>query len=186
MPKMAEGKREAAIEKREKTTKMDRFALFITEKVGTIGFFLIIFLWTILWLSWNTFAPLGLRFDAYPGFVLWLFISNVIQLILMPLIMVGQNLQGKHAEARSESDFEFNIKGKLQIQKQLNEVLEQNRDIMQQLREINKKISPKGTVNYRQCSDTGLQSSTHALNPPFNPMMFRIYIARFFSSLLLR
>lgn len=34
-----------------------------------------------------------LRFDPYAAFVLWLFISNMIQLFLMPLIMLGQNIQ---------------------------------------------------------------------------------------------
>jgi hypothetical protein len=28
------------------------------------------------------------------GFVFWLFLSNLIQILLMPLIMVGQNVIG--------------------------------------------------------------------------------------------
>lgn len=70
----------------------EKFAIWITDRVGTIGFFAIIFFWTILWLSWNMFAPKDMRFDPYPAFVLWLFMSNMIQIFLMPLIMVGQNL----------------------------------------------------------------------------------------------
>ena len=104
------------IEHREKLNGLDRLALFITEKVGTPGFFLIIFLWTILWLGWNVFAPDALHFDPFPAFVLWLFISNMIQILLMPLIMVGQNLQGRHAEARAEADFEVNTKAELEIE----------------------------------------------------------------------
>ena len=77
---------------------------------------LIIFLWTILWLGWNIFAPDALRFDPYPAFVLWLFISNMVQILLMPLIMVGRNLQGRHAEARAEADFEVNTKAELEIE----------------------------------------------------------------------
>ena len=104
------------IEHREKLSGLDRLALFITKKGGTPGFFLIIFLWTILWLGWNIFAPDALRFDPYPAFVLWLFISNMVQILLMPLIMVGQNLQGRHAEARAEADFEVNTKAELEIE----------------------------------------------------------------------
>ena len=55
-------------------------------------------------------------FDPYPAFVLWLFLSNMIQICLMPLIMVGQNLQGRHAEARAEADFEVNTKAERQIE----------------------------------------------------------------------
>src|SRR6202008_146370 len=92
------------------------FALWITNRVGTIGFFLIIFIWTVLWLGWNFFAPKDLKFDPPMGFVFWLFISNLIQILLMPLIMVGQNIQGKHSEARAESDLEVNVKAEKEIE----------------------------------------------------------------------
>lgn len=97
-------------------TLTEKFAIWITDKVGTIGFFLIVLGWTILWLSWNMFAPLAVRFDPYPAFVLWLFISNMLQIFLMPLIMVGQNLQSKHAEIRSEHDYEIDCKAEKEIE----------------------------------------------------------------------
>jgi uncharacterized membrane protein len=50
------------------------------------------------------------------AFVFWLFISNLIQIMLMPLIMVGQNIQGAHAEARAEHDLEVNIKAEDEIE----------------------------------------------------------------------
>lgn len=125
--------RNADIRHKEQLTKLEKLALFVSEKVGTMGFFLIVFFWTMIWLSWNSFAPEVYRFDAYPGFVLWLFISNVIQLTLMPLIMVGQNIQGKHADARSESDFELNVKAQLQIEDILHRLECQNDAILQTL-----------------------------------------------------
>jgi len=100
----------------EKLSRLDRFAIWITERVGTIGFFLIIFVWTVLWLGWNLLAPKNLQFDPPMGFVLWLFISNLIQLLLMPLIMVGQNIQGRHSEARAENDLEVNIQAEEEIE----------------------------------------------------------------------
>src|SRR5215216_4839724 len=36
---------------------LDRIAILVTERVGTFGFFLLIFSWAILWLGWNLFAP---------------------------------------------------------------------------------------------------------------------------------
>ena len=68
---------------------LDRIALLITTWVGTFGFFLVIFSWTVFWLGWNVVTPRPLHFDHAPAFVLWLFISNMIQLMLLPLIMVG-------------------------------------------------------------------------------------------------
>jgi uncharacterized membrane protein len=81
-----------------------------------MGFFLIIFGWTVSWLAWNTLAPRAARFDPAPAFVMWLFVSNMIQIFLMPLIMVGQNLQARHAEARAQSDYEVNVKAEREIE----------------------------------------------------------------------
>jgi uncharacterized membrane protein len=100
---------------KSRLTKAELFAVWLTNKVGTIGFFLIILLWTLIWLGWNTIGPKSMRFDPYPAFVLWLFISNMIQIFLMPLIMVGQNLQGKHAEIRAENDYKVNLKAEQEI-----------------------------------------------------------------------
>src|SRR5215472_18248331 len=94
---------------------LDRLAVSITEHVGTMCFFLIIFVWTAIWLGWNFLAPQRLQFDPPMGFVFWLFISNLVQILLMPLIMVGQNLQGAHAELRAEHDLEVNIKAEKKI-----------------------------------------------------------------------
>lgn len=101
---------------KEKATTLDRLACWITDRVGTMGFFLIIFIWTVLWLGWNLLAPANLQFDPPMGFVLWLFISNLIQILLMPLIMVGQNVQGRHAEARADYDLEVNVKAEKEIE----------------------------------------------------------------------
>jgi uncharacterized membrane protein len=101
---------------REKLSRLDRLALWITKKVGTIGFFLLIAAWTAIWLGWNLFAPDAYRFDPPTSFTFWLFISNLIQILLMPLIMVGQNLQGQHSEIRSEHDFEVNVKAEAEIE----------------------------------------------------------------------
>lgn len=101
---------------RDSFSPLDRVAVFVTDRVGTFGFFLIILTWTVVWLGWNTIGPTDMRYDPAPAFVLWLFVSNMIQIMLMPLIMVGQNLQGRHSELRAESDFEINRKAEKEIQ----------------------------------------------------------------------
>jgi uncharacterized membrane protein len=114
---------------RKSLSRLELFAVWITDKVGSMGFFIIVFAWTIFWLGWNTLGPKESRFDPYPAFVLWLFLSNVLQIFLMPLIMIGQNLQGRHSEARAESDFEVNIKAEIEIETILLH-LERQTDIM--------------------------------------------------------
>jgi uncharacterized membrane protein len=123
-------------EHRKKLSTLDRTAIWITDRVGTMGFFLLILAWTVAWLGWNTLAPDAARFDPFPAFVLWLFLSNVIQIFLMPLIMVGQNLQGRHAEARAEADFEVNTKAEREIETILLHLEAQNELILKILRHL--------------------------------------------------
>jgi uncharacterized membrane protein len=120
----------------QRLSNLEKLAIFVTEKIGTMGFFFIIFLWTVIWLSWNVFAPRSLRFDPAPAFVLWLFISNLIQLHLMPLLLIGQNIQGKHAELRSEHDFETDKKAEAEIETILTHLENQQLLILEILKRI--------------------------------------------------
>jgi uncharacterized membrane protein len=116
----------------ESFTTMERVALFITQHVGSFGFFLIVAVWSIVWLLWNTLAPKSARFDPAPAFVMWLFISNLLQIALMPLIMVGQNLLNRHAEMRSEEDFKINLKAEQEAQAILLHLEQQSAQIERQ------------------------------------------------------
>ena len=107
-------------------SRLDRAALWITVHVGSMGFFLVIAAWTFAWLLWNFLAPARLQFDPPMAFVFWLFISNLIQILLMPLIMVGQNLLSTHAEMRAEHDLEVNEKAEREIESVLRHLEYQN------------------------------------------------------------
>ena len=100
---------------RESFSPLERMALTVTKRVGTFGFFLAILAWSVLWLGWNTVGPKSSRFDPAPAFVLWLFVSNLIQICLMPLLLVGQNLQGRHSEIRAENDFAVNKRAEAEV-----------------------------------------------------------------------
>jgi uncharacterized membrane protein len=127
-------------------SKLDRLALAITNKVGSMGFFIIILAWTVIWCGYNILASEvpGLHwtsFDPFPAFVAYLLISNVIQILLMPLIMVGQNLQGRHSEIRAELDYEINQKAEAEVVAILSN-LEHNTDlIIQLMKHLDCKIS---------------------------------------------
>lgn len=134
-------RREKILEKNEsekKTTVLGRIAIWITEHVGSMGFFIIIFTWTVFWLSWNVFAPKNLRFDPYPGFVLWLFISNMIQLFTMPLILLGQNIESKASDSRDEADLKINTQNALENETILIHLENQNEMMIKILKAIEK------------------------------------------------
>lgn len=131
--------RNVALEHREKFTRLERTAMWVANHVGSPGFFILIFLWTVGWLLWNTLASTEFRFDPFPAFVLWLFISNMIQIFLMPLIMVGQNLENRYSSARAEADFEVNTKSEQELEAVLMHLENQNELILKILNRLEKK-----------------------------------------------
>ena len=118
------------------TSRLDRLALWITSHVGTMAFFIAILVWTVLWLGWNLLAPKELQFDPPSAFVFWLFISNLIQIMLMPLIMVGQNILGREADERSRHDLEVNIKAEREIEVVLHHLEYQNAILIAMLEKL--------------------------------------------------
>lgn len=126
---------------RQNLSFVEKFAYWITVKVGSMGFFMILFVWTLVWLAWNTFAPDSAKFDPFPGFVLWLFISNMLQLLLLPLIMIGQNLEQRYSDIRSRADFEVNQKAEREIETVIQHLERQGKmlkEMKQQLAELQK------------------------------------------------
>ena len=126
-------------EHKESLTRLERLAVWITTHVGTMGFFLIIFIWTVVWLTWNTFSPN--KFDPAPAFVFWLFISNMIQIFLMPLIMIGQNWQSRHSELRAEADFDVTRKSEEEVETILTTLARQN-ELLVEIRDKLVKVRP--------------------------------------------
>ena len=119
--------------------KSERIALWVTNKIGTLGFFSIIFFWTVLWLGWNILAPDKYQFDPYPAFVMWLFLSNLIQIFLMPLIMIGQSIGDKKASLQAEHDLAINIKAEKEIEVVLEHLEFQNDKIILILQKLENK-----------------------------------------------
>ncbi len=130
----------------QRLSNLDKLAVWITKHVGSMGFFMIILGWTVIWMGWNILAPKNIRFDPYPGFVLWLFISNMIQIFLMPLIMIGQNLDARHSELRAESDFEINKKAEKEIETILMHLENQNELISQIINQLNQNKIEKNNI----------------------------------------
>jgi len=79
-----------------------RIAAWITRRVGSMWAF---YLALAIQLVWMGLAVVGVqRFDQYP-FQFLLFLSSLIQLVLMLVIMVGQEVLGRAADRRSEQTF---------------------------------------------------------------------------------
>jgi len=109
----------------------DKLALYATNIVGTMYavYFFIVFM--AGWMLWQTFFA-NKPFDPFP-FAFLLFLGNIVQLLLIPLIMVGQNLQGKHAEVIAEEEYKTTISSYEDVEQILLHLSEQDKQIQKQL-----------------------------------------------------
>ena len=71
---------------------------------------------TAIWIGWNLIAPDGLLFDKpLEYFAWWSLVCNVVQLLLLPLLLAGQNLQSRHDEARAAQDLNVDKKAEEEV-----------------------------------------------------------------------
>jgi uncharacterized membrane protein len=108
----------------------DKIALVITSAIGTMYavYFFAIFMGG--WMLWQMHSA-HKAFDPYP-FAFLLFLGNIIQLLLMPLIMVGQNIQGKHSELRAEEEFNTTKSSYQDIEHVLERLDSQDQELLRQ------------------------------------------------------
>lgn len=90
----------ATIEHYELMSKREKFADWVTNHVGTLEC-------AIVFAGIGTTSIYGiLTGNILLGTALGAFSSYFLQLVLLPLIMVSQNLQQRHAELLAEKDYE--------------------------------------------------------------------------------
>lgn len=97
---------------KEKMSIIDKFALGISSAVGTMYFFTFCVLLTM--------APL-----IFPSILTYVqFISSAfLQLVLLPVLAIGQNLSNRHSEIRAELDYEADVRSEKDL-KELKEKVE--------------------------------------------------------------
>ena len=105
----------------------DKVALFITKRMGTMGFFYV----CLALVSIPLMFPVALPVVQYVS-------SGFLQLIFLPLIMVGQNLQGRHSELRAQHAYETNVKAEKEIEAILLHLENQHKTIENILKHIEK------------------------------------------------
>ncbi|MDR3711080.1 MAG: DUF1003 domain-containing protein [Capsulimonadaceae bacterium] len=158
----------------DRLSPIDKLAIAITDKVGSFGFFAIIFVWTIIWCGYNILAtevPVlhWKSFDPFPAFVAYLLISNVIQILLMPLIMVGQNLQGRHAEIRAELDYETNVKAEKEVEILLRHIEHNSELLVHLMRHVNCRLTEQEQEELKHHRDVMVQIVDQGVNPSSLP-----------------
>ena len=83
----------------ESLSGLDKLALGITSRVGTMW---CAFIFAVLALI---SAPAALTSGNLIVIISWI-TQTFLQLVLLPVILVGQNLQSRHSEARAELEYQ--------------------------------------------------------------------------------
>jgi len=121
----------ANIKHKESLNTLDKIAVFITSIVGTMWCAIVFTLLALISL------PEAIR-GGKATIISWI-AQTFLQLVLLSVIMVGQNLQNKHSEARAESDFDVNVKAELEIETILQHLENQNEEMSEILKKLENK-----------------------------------------------
>ncbi len=119
------------VKHKESLNFLDKSAIAITSFVGTMWCAIVFTLLALISL------PDAIR-GGRPTIISWI-AQTFLQLVLLSVIMVGQNLQNKRSEARAEADFDIDTKAELEIETILQHLENQN----EELEEIRKTIEMK-------------------------------------------
>jgi uncharacterized membrane protein len=90
----------------------------MADKIATFGgswtFIIIFFSFLLLWMAVNIIVLSTKPFDPYP-FILLNLILSCLAAIQAPIIMMSQNRKEQKDRARSENDYQINLKAELEI-----------------------------------------------------------------------
>lgn len=103
-------------EHQERLTFQERLALKITKGVGSM--------WCAYLFAVIAFVSLpdALR-SGRPAIISWI-AQTFLQLVLLSIIMVGQNVASKHSELRADADYEVNLKAEKEVEEIKNNLAE--------------------------------------------------------------
>jgi len=118
-------------EHKDSLTILDRIAVVITKIVGTM--------WCAI--AFTLLALISLPEAIHGGTsttISWI-AQTFLQLVLLSIIMVGQNLQSRHSELRADADYETNVESKKDIEMLMRRLDSIENDKLNKILEILKK-----------------------------------------------
>lgn len=102
----------------------------LTKWVGSWPFIIIFIIYIIIWIALNIYAIIN-QWDPYPFILLNLTLS-ILAAILLPIILMSQNIESQKDRARAQYDYALNKKAEKEIQ-----------EVKKQLDRIEKRLSRK-------------------------------------------
>jgi uncharacterized membrane protein len=93
---------------RDSLSPLDKAALFITGVVGTM--------WCAIVFAIIAFISFPQAIHGGIATTISWIAQTFLQLVLLSIIMVGQNLQSRHAEMRADADYKTNLESEKKIE----------------------------------------------------------------------
>src|ERR1700761_9371976 len=101
------------------TAPIDRFAIWITDTLGTLWFLYTVLLILLVYILWNTGVILGVKpFDRYPFDGLDTGLS-IFAVILSITVLISQNRQRRLEKVREQIEFKINVQAEHEVTKML-------------------------------------------------------------------
>jgi uncharacterized membrane protein len=137
----------------------DRIALSVTNAMGTMWALYFMAIFMLIWCLWQ-FVMGQKAFDPYP-YAFLLFLGNIVQLLLMPLIMVGQSILSKHAEMRADEQYKTTVTSYQDLENVMNHLDAQDKELIRQSQMLMKLIqvqseAPNSSHNSAMAPGDGL------------------------------
>ncbi len=102
-----------------------------------------VYLFAVGMILWIIIQYLSQPFDPYP-FTFLICLTSILQMILMPLIMVGQNLQSRHAELRAEEQYKTTMESYEDIEHVLVRLDQTHRELLRQTHMLQELLQAHG------------------------------------------
>lgn len=109
----------------------NRMAVFVTRKFGTMGTFYILTLWMFGWMLLATLGFGAFRNDQYP-FTFLLFLSNLVQLLALPILAVGQQILNQSSERQAEQTYK-DAEAILKLQDEVHRLVKINNKLTEEI-----------------------------------------------------
>lgn len=111
-----------------------RLAVFLTTRFGSMWTFYFLMAWMFGWMILATIGFSLFRFDPYP-FTFLLFLSNIVQLLSLPILAVGQQVLSRASDKQSLQTYK-DAEALLELQDEVHRLIKINNQLTEEIHRI--------------------------------------------------
>lgn len=146
-------------------TPAERFADWLTDFFGTVGFLILNAFWFVAWIIINMGWIPGLEpFDPFP-FGLLTMVVSLEAIFLAIIVLISQNRAAKIADLREEIDLQINTMAEEEVTKMIHlqlKLLEKNGVILEADPDLERMLRPLHSADIQHSLTDQLEKSHHS------------------------